>query len=510
MKLFKKEKKSNKLLFSISIIACFGLFMFITVGNDKFPGIVAYIDSFFDGIYDYTYYGKQFVHEVFWLICLLPVLLMFGNKYVFTQKRTPFFKSLTYAWPIVIYICFNLLRSTKEIGTVSNPLEILAIALLCVFIGIFEELLCRGWLMNEFIERFGDTRKNILFSIIISSLVFGLIHFGNIAVGQSLLLTLSQVLGAALIGLALGAIYYKTKNIWTVAFLHGFWDFAVFFGEVNVGVECVSPSVGADSISTIMAAFMLIQAVFTSLPCIGNALLLLGKDDLNEGLERKNQEKITREDRSNIYSFRKTLSIVIILFLIAYGFIVNSVTKVDSICPEFINSNDTEYSVTHVTKDSYKVALYPSGWVMNCPMQFIDGEPTNCLPSSSVIYELTLNEDHKVEVKNNDSSIVLDYDYVDQLAVFDNDDYYSVIILTVNDDGDGVAYYSDHLKYENSGNGVENLNNFKASFKQIVLPSIKWVGYFEKFDDTYKYPLFVSEINKYYTLSREGTIYKHD
>ena len=510
MKKIGKKFSSNKLLFSILILACFSLFMLITMGRNGSPGIVHYFDAFFDKIYEYTYYGKQFVHEVLWLLCLVPVLFLFGNKYVFTQKRVPFFKTLIYAWPMIIFICLNLFRSVKMVGVVSEPFEIFAIALLCIFVGIFEELLCRGWLMNEFIERFGDTRKNILFSIIISSLVFGLIHFGNLGAGQSLLLTLGQVLGASLIGLAFGSIYYRTKNIWTVAFLHGFWDFAVFFGQVNIGTDCVSPSAGLDSLSTLSALFILISALFSAIPCIGNALLLLGKEDLNEGLERRNQESISREDREDSNSFKRNLSIAMIVFLVIYGLILSSVKTVGSICPEFINSNDTEYSITHLTKNSYKVVLYPGGWVMNCPMQIEGEEPVNCLPGSATVYEITLNEDNKVEVKNNDSSIVLDYDYVKQIAVFDNDDYYSVIILTRNNDGDGVVYYSDHLRYENSGNGIENLNNFKSSFKQIVLPSISWVGYYEKFDDTYKYPLFVSDINKYYTLSREGTIYKHD
>ena len=58
-------------------------------------------------------------------------------------------------------------------------------------------------------------------------------HLGNIfTMGQSVALTIAQILGAAATGVFFGVIYYKTKNIWTVVALHGLWDFSLFLGNV--------------------------------------------------------------------------------------------------------------------------------------------------------------------------------------------------------------------------------------------------------------------------------------
>ena len=35
----------------------------------------------------------------------------------------------------------------------------------CFLVGVAEEFLCRGWLFNEFLERFGETKKGVWFSI---------------------------------------------------------------------------------------------------------------------------------------------------------------------------------------------------------------------------------------------------------------------------------------------------------------------------------------------------------
>ena len=44
---------------------------------------------------------------------------------------------------------------------------------------------------------------------------------------QTLFETIMQVLQTTSVGILLGAIYFRTKNIWSVVALHGFYDFAI-------------------------------------------------------------------------------------------------------------------------------------------------------------------------------------------------------------------------------------------------------------------------------------------
>ena len=83
----------------------------------------------------------------------------------------------------------------------------------CLTAGITEELIFRGYLMPRMQLFF----KNNYASIVISSLLFGLMHIGY---G-----TLFQILGPMVIGLIFAIHYQKFRNIKILIFCHFFWDF---------------------------------------------------------------------------------------------------------------------------------------------------------------------------------------------------------------------------------------------------------------------------------------------
>lgn len=82
----------------------------------------------------------------------------------------------------------------------------------CVTAGVVEEFFCRGYLMP---------RLQLLFNkgyitIIISTLIFALLHAGY---G-----TINQLLGPFVIGLIFALHYYRFRNIRIIMFCHFFWD----------------------------------------------------------------------------------------------------------------------------------------------------------------------------------------------------------------------------------------------------------------------------------------------
>ncbi|MBN8833158.1 MAG: hypothetical protein ABS68_05425 [Niastella sp. SCN 39-18] len=82
---------------------------------------------------------------------------------------------------------------------------IVAIFIMAFFPAMFEEMLFRGAMQNLLVKWW----KAPLTAIIVSSLIFSLIHF-------SLYLFLSR----ALLGFVLGLMYYKSKNIWVNIIAH--------------------------------------------------------------------------------------------------------------------------------------------------------------------------------------------------------------------------------------------------------------------------------------------------
>lgn len=86
-------------------------------------------------------------------------------------------------------------------------------------VGLIEELFCRGLLQNS-IQNMASRRKNPeLIAVLSAAFIFGAGHiFGMI--GMPLLLIACKLIWAVGLGIYLGAVYVKTKNLWLVCFFH--------------------------------------------------------------------------------------------------------------------------------------------------------------------------------------------------------------------------------------------------------------------------------------------------
>ena len=226
MKRIKKEKRNIYFYFITMIV----VFIAVNILCQILPNLIAMNIN-------YSKYGSELLFEILFAFIILIVMLLFKNSYVFTEKKMKFKDSVLLGLPMLILIGINLYGSISSLESF-NSSNFFNLLLLCIFIGISEEFLCRGWLQNEFIERFGDTKKHIILSIVFSSLIFGLMHISNLLTGQSLFQTITQILQATSIGILFGSIYYRSKNIWSVIFLHGLYDFSIMLSDINLVKDC--------------------------------------------------------------------------------------------------------------------------------------------------------------------------------------------------------------------------------------------------------------------------------
>lgn len=90
----------------------------------------------------------------------------------------------------------------------------------CVTAGITEELIFRGYLL----PRLELLSKNKILAIIISSILFGLLHIGY---G-----TLLNVIGPIVIGLVFAIQYEKYRNIKILIFCHFLWDLLLLMAKI--------------------------------------------------------------------------------------------------------------------------------------------------------------------------------------------------------------------------------------------------------------------------------------
>ena len=208
----------------------------------------------FHNFYNYPF-GSGVVGEAILAVLVFLVMLLWKNSYVFTQKKEKFSKGLVYG---TFYLAFGtIILLLNLLGGDLNVRSIINLAIYCLLIGVYEEFLCRGWLLNEFLERYGKGNKSIFLCICVSGIIFGLLHSINVLNGDmSSVDVIVQVISAAASGIGFGTIYYKTKNIWSVVFLHAFWDFSIMLGETST-VTSVAMSVKGSAIINLIFGILL-------------------------------------------------------------------------------------------------------------------------------------------------------------------------------------------------------------------------------------------------------------
>lgn len=468
----KKNKKSIFIYFLEMLI------VFILI-----DGVITVLPSVISNNITYYKYGTELLLEIIYAALVLIVMLLFKNSYVFTAKKQKFVKSITLGFPMLIIAAISLLGSLSSLDGF-NFGNFINLLLLTIFIGIAEEFLCRGWLQNEFIERYGDTKKHIVLSLLFSSLIFGLIHFSNMLAGQDLFTTIVQVIQATSAGLLLGSIYYKTKNIWAVIFLHSIYDFCLMIGDLNLIKDCTfnTPTTGIVLYNTFSTL------VLSAINIVG-ALLVLKKTNLKDGT------KVIDKNDKRLVSMLITLFVVLMLpfqvFIDGY--------EDYQVCYEYnsknVNYNDIE---THYP--------YHNKYNINYTRDVYVGE--NDKIETKYSFEFFINNDGLLEIrnKNNNDFTVLDYKNIKSFEVIEN--FSSFLVVINSTDTETKIYYSNFFNKSSLSNTQSFLDEFKKSFKTYDLPYIKEIGYMTLINENYKYPLFISETMDKYIIDIDSNLYK--
>ena len=112
-------------------------------------------------------------------------------------------------------------------------------------------------------------------------------HITNIFQGQTVFETVMQIIQATSLGFLLGSIYFRSKNIWAVVFLHTFYDFSFMFPEVNSLKDCTGNNLMSlqAQIGSIYASVILSTIFFIS------GLIVLRKSKVMHLINPKDKTK---------------------------------------------------------------------------------------------------------------------------------------------------------------------------------------------------------------------------
>lgn len=444
--------------------------------------------------FTYLKYGPDIIMQSIWAVLVLIVVLSFKNAYIFKEEREKTTTSLKLGWPLLLislmFLILNIVLGIIEGANFDIP-TILNLATFCLLIGIVEEFLCRGWLLNEFLERFSDSKKNIIFSIILSSIIFGFIHIFNIMTGQSLADTLVQVLSATIFGMCLGLIYYKTKNIWSVVLIHAIWDFCLMLGDSTRVVDCFY---GETTNSIILFNF-----IFSIVVVIADGLIcywLYKQTELS--IDTKKLTKVT-------YCL---LPIISLILYTGSSFIEPEGYDEYYICPTYETKDiGQDYETQYYSHLEYSLTYTKEINTNNTIVSENSDNNTANISKNNDNFNFVLslnNETYEVEFENKETGkkIVLTeglaYDYL----LLENEDSY---VILIQNDYNKVLY--GLFKKEDISNDNTYLETVKANLKEYTVPEINLIGSVTIGKSDYKYAQIQTSIYDKLYFDETGTLY---
>ncbi len=443
--MFKKNKDLFKFIGIIAIILLLLVVLYTIYG-----GILANI------LYNAVFYGKYNTMLISEIIIVLFAIIIISVRKLWPQirsKKENFIVGIKRGMPILVISVIMLLVNGGELlidGNLSIP-NFISLVLVSIAIGIAEEFIFRGWLQNEVMDRFGEGKKGALITILISGLLFGLFHLVNALSGQDLFTSFMQVIQTSAIGILFCSVYYASRNIWSLVFLHSFYDFSVLLGEVNSYKDCAN---NTDVAMIVNIITLIISVLF--------AIIYIAYSYLNIKNDANTKRRVTQ------------IIVVAILAMFITSYLAPSEIMDKQICYNYEEIDINNGKMTYFVEDEFVI---------------------NYVNDENYIYNYKLFiENNKLNITNlkTGDNIKFNMDAYNFVVYEDGLNY--VILVNSSD----KVYVSNFMNKDNLSDNFIYLEEISNSFLSFDTPEIIEIGYLE-YENTI-YPLLKSYINDYFII----------
>ena len=258
-----RAKNKNRLLLITAILFLVVLLVLEIANNWLFSSL-----EYFDEIYNIT---TRFLGGA---ACLIFVYLYSAKK---ALKLCVSAKSLLVFLPCMAVAVNNFPFVTYLSGQAyidKGPAAILLYAMLCLGVGFFEEMAFRGCFFPILLQRRGNSRLDVFIAIVLSSVIFGLVHVVNLFAGSGIVPVVMQVGYSFLIGGMCSVILVKTRCIWYCVLLHSVYNFCGgVVPNCGGGVIWNAPEIALTAVVAIFVAIYVVYLLLSIKPQEIDALL---------------------------------------------------------------------------------------------------------------------------------------------------------------------------------------------------------------------------------------------
>ena len=174
----------------------------------------------------------------------VSILLFILIKWLGLLKEAGFtriseWKQVWLVWPILVLSFLNIderILDGSAVFDLSRPWLPVLFVLLYMSVGFIEEILLRGMVLPLMLRKWGKTKKGINFSVIFSSVIFGLLHLINLITGRrTLLSTTAQIIYGLFFGVFFAACFLRNRSIWPIIFTHALFDLMGNLNDIILG-----------------------------------------------------------------------------------------------------------------------------------------------------------------------------------------------------------------------------------------------------------------------------------
>lgn len=225
MKSIRKIAYEKPVIFSI-------ITMILTIGITFIP-----LYSLFTGILteQAADYASGFLEQM--LVSVVLIILLSKMQLLNPAGFHFHVQQLWIIWPTILIIVLNLLNIIDGTIVIDTNKKVTIVLYILVYLstGVFEETLCRGVVQTLFIQKWGNTKKGIYVSVLLSSFLFGLFHIVHFFLGHmNLTASIAQVMYATFIGVFMGTCVLRNKSIIPTMLVHAIIDITGDLQEIAV------------------------------------------------------------------------------------------------------------------------------------------------------------------------------------------------------------------------------------------------------------------------------------
>lgn len=175
----------------------------------------------------YTFIGDGIIKSLIWVLPAVILINKYKDKLSLNLKEMFSFtkESAKYLWIFPAFLAYILVSVLVHGGTINiNDSFGLDDIIVVLFVGITEEIVFRGWLLNATMKRNEDV------AIAVNALMFLVIHFPIWICTGTFITNFTSLGFISLIALSVvfSLVFVKTKSLILPITLHMFWDLLMF------------------------------------------------------------------------------------------------------------------------------------------------------------------------------------------------------------------------------------------------------------------------------------------